>query len=41
MTCCAGYVYVPIQPATPVLVHADYTAPTRQHWLDHTDKESI
>ena len=27
----------PIQPREPVLNHAHYTAPTRQHELDHTD----
>ena len=28
---------VQIQPKKPVLDHADDTAPTRQHELDHTD----
>ena len=28
---------VQIQPRKLVLDHADYTAPTRQHELDHTD----
>ena len=32
MTCTAR-----IQPRTPVLGHADYTALTRQQELDHTD----
>ena len=36
MTCTAR-----IQPRTPVLGHADYTALTRQQELDHTDEEYI
>ena len=28
---------VQIQPMKHVLDHAEYTAPTRQHELDHTD----
>ncbi|CAM9480770.1 unnamed protein product [Laminaria digitata] len=28
-----------IQPGKHVLVHADHTAPTWQHELDHTDQE--
>lgn len=30
-----------IQPRIYVLDHEDYTAPTRQHGLDHMDQESI
>ena len=26
-----------IRPGKPALDHADYSAPTRQHGLDHTD----
>ena len=29
------------QPGNPVLDHADYTAPTRQHELDPTDRKYI
>ena len=32
---------VQIQPRKPVLDYADYTAPTRQHELEHTDQEFI
>ena len=32
---------VQVQPRKHVLDHADYTAPTRQHGLDHTDQQSI
>ena len=32
---------VQIQPRKHVLDHADYTAPTRQHELDHTDQEYL
>ena len=32
---------VQIQPRKYVLYHADHTAPTRQHELDHTDQEYI
>ena len=38
MRCCAGSLYVvQIQPRKHVPDHADYTAPTRQHELNHTD----
>ena len=30
-----------MQPMKYVLDYADYTAPTRQHELDHTDQECI
>ena len=42
--CCAGSVEcIPlgIQPRKPVLYHANYTAPTRQHELDRTDQGSV
>ena len=37
MTCCAGFVQCRPQPGKHVLDHAEYTTPTRQHELDHTD----
>ena len=38
---CAGSVVVQIQPSKRVLDYADYTGPTLQHELDHTDQEYI
>ena len=39
MRCCPGSVNGtdPVQESCPRVGHAGYTAPTRQHELDHTD----
>ena len=37
MRCCTGSVWCRSNPGQHALDDADYTAPTRQHELDHTD----